>query len=191
MKVTCVLGSPRKKGNTARVLGWVEEELRDQGHKVDHLNIVDHKVKGCIECYTCHKHLDKPGCPRKDDALKVFERMRKADAILYASPLFCWGYSAQIKPLIDRHFCLVKEYGTARHTSFLEGKRAGLVVTCAGPEEGNAELLVKMFKRLMEYAKITVAGTLVIPFTTTPDAMGEKIRKRAQTFAHSIAREAR
>jgi len=186
MNVLSILGSPRKKGNTARVLAWVEEALQAKGHGVERLNIVDYKMVGCAECYTCHESLDKPGCARKDDGLEIFERMMKADILLYASPLFCWGYSAQIKPLIDRHYCLVKQYGSPEWKSFIEGKRTGLLVTCAGPEEGNADLLVQMFGRLMEYGKTNMVGTLVIPFSTVPDAMGEDVRERAVQFASTL-----
>ncbi len=184
MRITSVLGSPRpKKGNTAKVLGWVEDELRSKGHDVDRIDIVDKKVNGCKECYTCQGIPDEPGCPQKDDAKEIFERLIASDVILAASPLFCWGFSSQIKPLIDRHFCLVTGYGTPNWKSLIEGKRAGLLVTCAGPIEENAELVVKMFQRLMDYAKISTAESLVIPFTTTPDAMGEEIREQAVKFA--------
>jgi multimeric flavodoxin WrbA len=184
MRVTSVLGSPRpKKGNTATVLGWVEDELRAQGHDVDRINIIDKKVNGCKECYTCQGNPDEPGCPQEDDAKEIFERLMASDAMLLASPLFCWGFSSQIKPLIDRHFCLVTDYGTPKWKSLLEGKRAGLLVTCAGPIEENADLVVQMFQRLMDYAKISTPESLVIPFTTTPDAMGAEIKELAVKFA--------
>ena len=191
MKITSVLGSPRpKKGNTAKVLGWVEEELRAKGHDVDRIDIVDKKVNGCKECYTCQGIPDEPGCPQEDDAKEIFERLMASDAVLFASPLFCWGFSSQIKPLIDRHFCLVTGYGTPNWKSLLEGKRAGLLVTCAGPIEENSELVVQMFQRLMDYAKISSAESLIIPFTTTPDAMGAEIKEQAVKFAGRLAGKA-
>jgi multimeric flavodoxin WrbA len=187
MRITSVLGSPRpKKGNTAKVLGWVEEELRAKGHDVDHINITEKKVNGCKECYTCQGIPDEPGCPQEDDAKEIFERLMASDAMLIASPLFCWGFSSQIKPLIDRHFCLVTDYGTPNWKSLLEGKRAGLLVTCAGPIEENADLVVQMFQRLMDYAKISAAESLVIPLATTPDAMGAEIKEQAVKFADRL-----
>ena len=187
MRIVSVQGSPRpKKGNTAKVLGWVEEELRLKGHFVDHINMTDKKVNGCKECYTCQGIPDEPGCPQEDDAKEVFEQLIASDVILLASPLFCWDFSSQIKPLIDRCFCLVTDYGTPKWKSLLEGKRAGLLVTCAGPIEGNADLVSEMFNRLMQYTKCKVAGTLVIPFATTPDAMGEEIKAQAVKFAHKF-----
>jgi multimeric flavodoxin WrbA len=89
MKVTTILGSPRKKGNTAKVLTWCEGELVDRGHEVDRLNIADLEVKGCLGCGTCQEKPDEPGCVQKDDALRVFERMMAADAVIYTSPLYC------------------------------------------------------------------------------------------------------
>ena len=187
MRIVSVLGSPRpKKGNTAKVLGWVEEQLRVNGHFVDRINITDKKVNGCKECYTCQGIPDEPGCPQEDDAKEIFERLIASDLILLASPLFCWGFSSQIKPLIDRCFCLVTGYGTPKWKSLLEGKRAGLLVTCAGPIEENADLVVEMFNRLMDSTKCNVPGTLVIPFATTPHAMGEEIKAQAVKFAHKF-----
>ena len=50
-----ILGSPRRHGNTAKALGWVEEQLRADGHEVDHINILDYNVGGCRECLVCKK----------------------------------------------------------------------------------------------------------------------------------------
>ena len=50
MKVMTILGSPKKKGNTAKVLGWLEEELEAQGNQVSRINITDREVRGCLGC---------------------------------------------------------------------------------------------------------------------------------------------
>ena len=100
MKVTTILGSPKKKkGNTAKVLGWFEDELTNLGHEVDRINIIDREVKGCLGCGTCQNKADEPGCVQKDDAVAIFENMMSADAVVYASPLYCWGFSSQMKAL--------------------------------------------------------------------------------------------
>jgi NAD(P)H-dependent FMN reductase len=188
MKVVSVFGSPRKKGNTAKVLTWVEEALVDQGHEVDRINVTKYKVNGCVACYTCQSEPDRPGCPQKDDALEIFNQMIDADAIIYASPLFCWSWTAQIKPLIDRHFCLVTEAGGPAWKSLLEEKRIGLVMTAAGPMEENADVLVKQFDALVDYAKARVADHLVVPFCTTPDALGDEAKQQAVKFAETLVK---
>lgn len=191
MKITSILGSPRKKGNTNRVLQWIEESLQTQGHEVDRINTTDFKVNGCKGCFTCKKSTDEPGCPQKDDAIEIMRRLMASDRVIYASPIYFWGPTAQMKTLIDRHCCLVTGYGTPQWKSLLQGKRIGLVVTCEDGIENNVDLMFELFKRFAEYLQCDQADTLVIPFTTKPDAMGEEVRQQAHAFADQLAETVR
>lgn len=58
MKVTILQGSARKKGNTARVLTWVEEELIGLGHEVDSIYLHSKNLKGCLGCAKCKEKPD-------------------------------------------------------------------------------------------------------------------------------------
>lgn len=187
MKITTVLGSPRKKGNTNKVLRWVEETLQAQGHEVVRINISDYKVKGCKGCFTCKKSTDKPGCPQKDDAVKIIDRLMASDKILYGSPIYFWGPTSQMKVLIDRHCCLVTGFGTPQWHSLLQGKGLGLVITCEDAVENNVDLMEEMFRRFVGYLKCDHLGVLTIPFTTTPEALNEDVRQKAHAFARQIA----
>jgi multimeric flavodoxin WrbA len=187
MKIMCILGSPRKKGNTATVLAWVEKKLRANGHKIDHVNIIDCAVAGCVECNHCQMHPDEdPPCIQTDDANGLFERMMAADVILWASPIFFWGFAAQLKPLIDRLYCLVTGYGTPVHTSRLEGRRFALLLTGGDPYEDNADLVADRFRRLAGYAKCAVAAELYISLCTTPDELGPDVHEQAEKLAQDI-----
>lgn len=59
MKVTTLLGSAKKKGNTATVLGWVEEELKASGHDVERIYLHNKAIKGCIGCAKCRDYPDE------------------------------------------------------------------------------------------------------------------------------------
>jgi multimeric flavodoxin WrbA len=186
MKVTSILGSPRKKGNTNKVLQWIEEALQEHDHGVDRINIVDHKVNGCKGCFTCKKSVDSPGCPQKDGGAEIMGRMMASDIILYASPIYFWGPTAQLKTLIDRHCCLVTGYGTPQWQSLVSDKRLGLVVTCEDGLENNIDLMEELFKRFVDYLKCYHAGTLVIPFATKPGALGAEAQEQAHAFARRL-----
>jgi multimeric flavodoxin WrbA len=71
MKVATLMGSPRKKGNTARVLEFFENLLKKTGHEIDRINIVDYEVKGCLGCQACQDVKHELGCRQEDDAVKI------------------------------------------------------------------------------------------------------------------------
>jgi multimeric flavodoxin WrbA len=186
VKILSLMGSPRKRGNTAKVLGWVEEELSKNGHALERVNVLDYEIHGCLGCGTCQKNLTEPGCAQKDDTESVLSKIIEADTVLYASPLYCWGFTSRMKALIDRQYCLVKGYGTADYKSLVEGKRTALLVTCAGPVEKNADVIQTMFNRVNGYAKCNVLCKTVIPHCTVPEDLGPEQRKTAQKMAQSI-----
>lgn len=185
MKVTTILGSPKRKGNTAKVLGLFEE-LVAQEHEVDRINIADFEVRGCLGCGACQKVTDEPGCVQKDDAVALFERMLGSDAVIYASPLYCWNFPSQMKAFIDRHFCLVTGYGGPDYKSLIEGKRTALLVTCSGPVENNADLIQETFDRFSNYARCDAVGKYIVPFCTTPDSLGDEAKVAAKKMAGDI-----
>ena len=185
MNIITILGSPRKKGNTAKVLSMFEDKIRNK-HHFERINITEFKVNGCIGCYKCKETNSEPGCVQKDDALPIFDKLIQADAIVYASPLYCWSFTSQIKPLIDRHFCLVSGYGTPDHDSLLNGKPTALLVTCAGPVEGNCDAIQGIFNGFSDYVKMMTKGNFILPFCTTPDAIADKGAELAGNLAKAI-----
>jgi len=185
MKIITIFGSPRKKGNTAKVLSMFEDKV-EKNHEVERINITQYKVGGCLGCYKCKEKKDEPGCVQKDDALTIFEKMIQADAIVYASPLYCWSFTSQIKPLVDRHFCLVSGDGTPDQDSLISGKPAALLVTCAGPIEGNCDAIQSIFTGFSEYAKLTAKGHFILPFCTTPDDISDEGVKLSGNLAKAI-----
>ena len=116
----------------------------------------------------------------------IFDKLIQADAIVYASPLYCWSFTSQIKPLIDRHFCLVTGYGTTDHATLISDKPAALLVTCMGPIEGNCDAIQSIFKGVCEYGKLVSKGNYILPFCTTPDEIGANGEELAENLAKAI-----
>jgi multimeric flavodoxin WrbA len=192
MKIITVLGSPRKKGNTAKVLGLFEQ-LAGKEHKVERINIASHDVRGCLGCLKCQEKMNEPGCVQKDDTPDLLQRLLASDMVIYATPLYTGSFTAQIKAFIDRHYCLVKFIGDPDNAvpetkSLAEGKRAALLVTCSGPVENNADLIQELFARWNAIGKTESVGSYVVPFCTTPDQMGERAQEVALEMVNDIAR---
>jgi multimeric flavodoxin WrbA len=187
MQITTLLGSARKKGNTATVLGWVEEELTSLGHDVERIYLNNKSIGGCLGCDKCGENPDEIACVQKDDAIGIMEQMMSSDAVLFASPIYFWGFSSQIKALIDRGYALVTNYHKPGWTSLLKGKRIGLLVTGADPYEENAEGMFTAFDRVVDYYLARKSGALYVGDCSVPDELPQKARDEALKLASSLA----
>lgn len=186
MRVMSILGSPRETGTTATVLGWVERELVDAGHEVNHVDVVRHRIDDCQECWGC-KTGGMELCAVDDDANDLLRQMVTSDLVLFSAPLFCWGFPARMKALVDRMYCMVDDfYDNPDYESRLAGKPLALLVTSGGGDEGNAELLIKVFDNLSRFLKAENAGHLHIPFCTGPDSLGDEAKEKALAFARQL-----
>jgi len=190
MKVITLLSSARgKKSNTGTVLTWVEEGLKTLGHEVERIHLNKLSLAGCLGCAKCREKPHEPACVQKDDISAVIDKLISAQAAIYASPLYFWGFSAPMKIFIDRCYCLVTNYGKPSHTSLVEGQRQALLVTAADGYEDNGEEIVTTFRRIVDYNKAVLAGELFVGECTTPDDLGEKEKERAKVLARQIAGE--
>ncbi len=102
MKVTAFNGSPRKDGNTARLINHVFAELEGQGIDTELVNITGRPVRGCTACMTCRENKDRR-CVIDDDIINdCIEKMIESDGIILGSPTYFSDLTAEMKALIDR-----------------------------------------------------------------------------------------
>ncbi|MCX6032075.1 MAG: NAD(P)H-dependent oxidoreductase [Chloroflexi bacterium] len=185
MKIVTILGSPRKRGNTAAVL-QAFEALVSIEHQVERINITDYHVAGCRGCDHCFGELTEPGCLQKDDAVRLLARILAADVVVYACPVYCWSFPAQLKALLDRHYCLVKWQDGEVAAALMTGKRVALLVTCGGEADDNADLIQVMFDREIAYVRGVVVGKYVVANCTTPAELGERAAATARRMVREI-----
>jgi multimeric flavodoxin WrbA len=105
-KVLVLLGSPRKKGNSAILADQIAKGAKAVGARVETLFIHGMKIAPCKSCYACQKPNSK-GCSIKDDMQEVYKKLREADAWVIASPVYWFTVSAQTKLWMDRCFALL------------------------------------------------------------------------------------
>jgi multimeric flavodoxin WrbA len=102
-KVTILIGSPRKSGNTRILAAEAERGLKEQGIATETVFLNDLKIKGCQACYWCKKN-DVVECAVKDDMQKIHQLMQKSDGLIIASPIYFSTVTAQTKAWLDRMF---------------------------------------------------------------------------------------
>lgn len=187
MKITTILGSPRKKGNTSTILTLMENEFRSKGHEVERINLQEFNLNPCRACFACKDISEKPSCVQKDDANMLFRKLAESDAIVLSSPLYMWTYSAQMKAFLDRSLCIVSGFMTPEHTSLIAGKKTAFVVACAGPLEMNADLMPSLIGRWAWFAKCDSQNLVsIFPNMGDPDTPDESVKTQAKALVDRI-----
>ena len=124
-KIMIVVGSPRKKGNTSTLAKQVATGAKACGAVVETFHLHAMKIKPCNACDACRRKAGS-GCVLKDDMRKLYPKLRSADAIVVASPIYWFTVSAQTKLFMDRWYALGSDAGYE-----LAGKRFGIVLAYA------------------------------------------------------------
>jgi multimeric flavodoxin WrbA len=164
--------------------------LLNQGRQVESVRLADARIGGCTACFVCQKVADAPGCPLKDDMPAVYDRVLAADAVVLATPVYCWGMAAQLKAPVDRFyaFCKFGHTKDGQFTCLVEGKRAALVVTGGGGPYDGAEVCVSGFRAMAEFMRMDNRGEFVAAPVTDAAAIcaDAALLARAAEFARKI-----
>jgi multimeric flavodoxin WrbA len=130
-KVLGIFGSPRKGGNTERLLEEALKGAEKEGADVEQLHIVRFHITPCTECLQC---LEKGECIIQDDMQKIYPKLLESDIIILASPIFFYGVTAWAKALVDRTQALwARKYILKDPSLGKEGKRRkGFLISVGG-----------------------------------------------------------
>jgi multimeric flavodoxin WrbA len=103
LKVVAIAGSPRPEGNSTYLLEQALEVISSRGIETEKIILNQYMITPCHGHEDCHE-LKK--CRTQDDVPWILEKLIKADGLIFASPVYFWSISAQIKTLLDRTFFL-------------------------------------------------------------------------------------
>jgi len=153
MKILAVNGSPRgKKSNTDRILQPFLEGAREAGAETETVYLKDKTINPCIGCFTCWTKT--PGvCVHKDDMPELLEKMRCADVVVYATPLYVFTVTAQMKAFMDRHIPVLQPFILERDGQYIHPPRyeshhrkVVLISNCGFPERHHFSGLMETFR---------------------------------------------
>lgn len=130
MLILGLQGSPRKGGNTDTLLGAFLENAARAGASVTTIQVPRAGIVPCKGCGYCEKH---GTCVIADDPMstEIFGRLRTADLVVAASPVFFYGITAQLKGLIDRSQTLWSRKYVFKLKDPLADTRKGLLLSVA------------------------------------------------------------
>lgn len=138
-RLLAISGSPRKGGNSDRLLDKFIEGAKESGLKIEKIYICDKKIAPCDEKNVCFK---SGVCHIKDDMQDIYEKLLLADTIVIATPTFFMGPPAQLKLMVDRcqalwarRFVLKKPLREAGEDG---KKRSGYLLATSGLDKNEA-----------------------------------------------------
>jgi multimeric flavodoxin WrbA len=153
-KVMVVMGSPRKKGNSSTLAKQVASGAKAAGALVESFFLQDLNIRPCTACDACRK---KSGidCIIEDDMRGLYPKLKSADAIIIASPIYWFAISGQTKLFIDRWYALGGDQGYA-----LAGKKFGIVLAYADadPFVSGAVNALRMFQDALGFIGAEIVG---------------------------------
>jgi len=127
-KIIALNGSPRKGGSTAALVDEIFKAAREKGAETKSYNLNGMNIKGCQSCYSCKA---QGRCVLQDDMQELYDEIANADGIVFATPVYMWQMSAQLKLVIDRLYPFLKP----DYSSYLTpGKKILLAVTQGRPD---------------------------------------------------------
>ena len=142
MKALLINGSPRK-GNTITALEALKEGFKNiAALEIEEVNANDLSVSPCIACDVCGSNSQ---CVFDDDTNDVVNAVVAADVIVFATPVYWWGMTAQMKLIID------KFYSQSQNLHDLKKKVGVIIIGEATQEDPQYELITRQFRCIGDY----------------------------------------
>ncbi len=132
MKVLVLAGSPRKGGNTDILADEFLRGAAEAGAEVEKVYLDDFAIRPIGEVGDVLGGRDD--VRSGDDYLSVLEKFLAADVVLFATPVYWQGVSAQLKCFLDRLSCYIRKPG---YDERMRGKGYAVVTTYGAADEGH------------------------------------------------------
>jgi len=151
-KILVFKSSPRLNGNSSTLADQAIIGAREAGAQVEVFNLNEMNIRPCDACDGCQE--TDGVCMIGDDMQKLYPKLRQADGIVLASPIYWFTFNAQLKVFIDRWYAMVTDDGHE-----LEGKQFGILLTYgdSDPYNSGAVNAIYTFRSIFGYlgAEIT------------------------------------
>lgn len=130
VKILGVNASPRKYGNTAKLLYVAIFAAEKFGADTEIIHLYDYKIEPCQACLADEQLSCRPPCIKGDDSWEVLKKFRDSDALIISSPVYWYGVPGHLKNLIDK-LTTFENMIFIDGRSWLEGKVAAFIALAA------------------------------------------------------------
>lgn len=158
MKIVVLEGSPNKKGSSNLLADCFRQGAEEAGHTVEIIDTAHGNIHPCTGCIHCG--YEGP-CVQKDDVEYIREKVLSADMLVFVTPLYYYGMSAQLKTMIDR-FCAFNSSIQRKHM------KSALLAVAWNSDNWTFEALEAHYRTLLRYLNLEDMGMVLGTGCGTP-----------------------
>jgi len=170
MKALFLNGSARgDKGVTCKLIKALADGMSRAGMGTVTINVGRLKISPCRACLYC-MHQNPGVCIQKDEMDQIYAELKRSDIVIFGTPVYLDGITAQLKTVIDRMVCCMEPFlvtddaGFTRHSfSWRLPKNFMLVSTCGFPEYETFTPMIDYFRALSRNVGSRLMAEFCIP----------------------------
>lgn len=151
MKIAILKGSPNKDGSSNLLAKNFIKGAKETGHEIIEIDTANANIQPCTGCIHCG--YEGP-CILNDDMDIFRKQILKSDMLVFVTPLYYYGMSAQLKTLIDR-FC-------SKNTT-IQGKnyKSALLTVAWNNDDWTFDALEAHYNTLIKYLNLEDKGRVL------------------------------
>ncbi|WP_040197228.1 flavodoxin family protein [Candidatus Soleaferrea massiliensis] len=179
MKVLVITGSPHKKGTSALLADSFIKGALSAGHEVVRFDAAFENVHPCQGCMYCWEH--ESSCVYQDAMTDLNPVLFGCDMVVFVTPLYYFGMTAQMKRVIDRFFA-------NNEVLRKNAKKTALLVTCGDQDKWAVDALKAHYQTVCQYLGWQDVGSLTaFGVYTREDIEKTDYPKQAFDFGASLS----
>jgi len=179
--ILVLTGSPRKGGNSETLADAFIEGAASAGHNINKFQAAFKKIDGCRACEKCWT--TGTACVFRDGFAELEPLLESADTLVFATPLYFFTYSAQIRAATDRFFAYISPL-CLRPLKIKDT----ILLTCAEMEEDWIfDGLIASYKNSGRFMNWNDKGIIAVPEVSKKgDIAGSPYLDKARNLCKSL-----
>ncbi len=161
MRVIALRGSPRQNGSSNLLTDSFLHGAEEAGHETKSVYLAKANIHPCTGCKQCR--FSGFPCGLHDDMDGIRQDILNADMLVFATPLYYFGMSAQLKTCLDR-CCAINKQITEKHM------KSALIVSAWNDDSWTMDAIESHYKTLCRYMNLEDKGMILGTDCGTPDA---------------------
>lgn len=176
MKILILTGSPHKNGTSNTLVKEFVKGAIEVGHEVEIIDIAKSNIYPCLGCEACGMN---GNCIQKDDGNEILNKILNTDAIVFATPVYYFGMSAQLKMIIDRFY--------ARNGAITNKNLKAVLITTAWNNDNIVmNAIEKHFEIIFDYLNFENRGMILAKGSGYVGMMPKEYYKQAYELGKNI-----